>query len=84
MMLKRNSKNHVKKVMEPMAGNKKSSFKIFNSFEEQEVYENKYAANLTPIECLQHMRMLINRAYSIPDHTKIEFPKQRTIRFFTR
>lgn len=46
-------------------GDGKNRIVIFKSFEEQEEYNAKVAAALTPLECLQHMRKLINVGYRL-------------------
>ncbi len=53
----------------------KRELQFFSSFEEEAEFEREQARNLTPIERLQKMRMLINLAYSLPDG-KMPLPPQ--------
>lgn len=43
----------------------KNRIVFFKSFEEEAEYNAKVAAALTPLECLQHMRKLINVGYRL-------------------
>ncbi len=57
------NKEDKNQVNEPSAVYKNSRIVFFNSFEEQEEYNLKYSASLSPLECLQQMRKLIHFAY---------------------
>lgn len=46
-------------------GGGKNRIVFFKSFEEEAEYNAKVAAALTPLECLQHMRKLINVGYRL-------------------
>jgi len=50
----------------------KRRLRFFNSVETMEEFSRKKSADLSPIERLQHMRLLINMAYGItgfdPEH----------------
>ena len=54
---------------------------FFNSFEEQEEYTAKVAAALTPLECMQHMRKLINLSYRMDGIDFNNPPTQHSITF---
>lgn len=53
----------------------KRELQFFTSFEEEAEFEREEARNLTPIQRLQKMRLLINLAYSLPDG-KMPLPPQ--------
>lgn len=55
------------------------NIKFFTSFEEAADAERVEAAKLTGIECLQHMRQLINLSYSLSNGKMPEPPKHHTI-----
>lgn len=59
----------------------KNRIVIFNSFEEQEEYNTKFAASLTPLECLQHMRKLINVGYRLNGIDMDNPPTKHSITF---
>lgn len=67
-----NKKNKSKAEEPALLYKGKGSFMFFKSVEEQEEFSRKKSAALSPIECLQHMRLLINMAYGItgfdPEH----------------
>jgi hypothetical protein len=53
---------------------------IFNSFKEQEDYELKQMAMLSPIEILQQLRKFINIAYGMHGYDPDKLPKKHTIK----
>lgn len=62
-------------------GEGKNRIVIFKSFEEQEEYNAKVAAALTPLECLQHMRKLINVGYKLNGFDMDSPPTKHSITF---
>ena len=66
------------KANEPLVPYTKT-FKIFNSFEEQELHELKEMASLTSHEILLHMRKVINLAYGMHGYDAKNLPKHHTI-----
>ena len=69
-----------KKVSEPKSSYQKSTLRVFNSFEEQNLYELKEMASLTPLELLQRMRAYINLAYGMRGYNPENLPKKHFIR----
>jgi hypothetical protein len=61
------NKKDKKEVNDPGVsyGTGKDRIVFFKSFEEEEEYNAKVAAALTPLECLEHMRKLINVGYRL-------------------
>ena len=49
----------------------KHTIKIYNSFEEQAKDEAKYAASLSPLECVKQAVALIKKMYPKTDTLKI-------------
>lgn len=74
------NKKDENEVNDPMAqyGNR---IVIFNSFEEQEEYNAKVAAALTPLECLEHMRKLIIVGYRLNGIDMNKPPNTHSIKF---
>lgn len=62
-------------------GEGKNRIVIFKSFEEQEEYSAKVAAALTPLECLEHMRKLINVGYRLNGIDMDKPPTKHSIKF---
>ncbi|HWY10536.1 MAG TPA: hypothetical protein VN026_04370 [Bacteroidia bacterium] len=62
-------------------GEGKNRIVIFKSFEEQEEYNSKVAAALTPLECLEQMRKLINVGYRLNGIDMDKPPSQHSIKF---
>ena len=55
------------------------TLKVFNSFEEQQIYELNEMALLSSVEILTHLRKLINLAYGMHGYNPNKLPKQHTI-----
>ena len=66
-------------VIDPLSIYKNSRIKFFNSFEEQEEYELREMAKLSPVEILQQMRQLINIAYGMHGYDPKKLPKKRNL-----
>jgi hypothetical protein len=66
---------------DPMAVYGNSRIVIFNSLEEQEEYNAKVAAALSPLECLEHMRKLINVGYRLNGIDMDKPPTKHSITF---
>ncbi len=54
--------------------------KIFKSFEEQNDFERREMAKLSPIEVMTQMRQLINKAYGMKGYGPAIVPKERSIK----
>ena len=59
-------------------------FRIFNSFQDQELYELKLMASLDPKKILEQMRMFINTAYGMHGYDPNDLPKKHTIKIIKR
>ena len=82
--MKDKGKKDSQKVNEsPSPVYKNREMHIFNSFAEQEAYELKQMAALTPIEILQQMRQFITIAYSIQGYDPDHLPLKHSIRIIT-
>ncbi len=55
------------------------NIKIFHSFEEQEEFDRKEMAMLTPIQRLQHLRTFINIAYGMHGYNPNNLPTKHSI-----
>lgn len=55
-------------------------FRIFNSFEEQELYELKLMASFKPQQILEQMRKLINTAYGMHGYDPTKLPQKHNIK----
>ena len=73
-------KKDTNKVNEPAAAYHKKQIQIFNSFEEQEAYELKKMAGLSPIEILQQLRQFINIAYGMHGYDPNNLPTKHSIK----
>lgn len=62
-------------------GEGKNRIVFFKSFEEQEEYNAKVAAAFTPLECLEHMRKLINVGYRLNGIDMENPPSTHSIKF---
>jgi hypothetical protein len=58
---------------------KKDRIVIFNSLEEQEEYNARVAASLSPVECLEHMRKLIDVGFKLQGIDVTDPPKKHSI-----
>ncbi len=61
-----------------------NSFRIFNSFEEQEEYELKLMASYSPKQILEQMRMFRNTAYGMHGYDPNNLPKEHFIKIIKR
>lgn len=57
-----------------------TGFNIFNSFEEQELYELKLMATFNSTQILQQLRRLINTAYGMHGYDPEKLPKKHSIK----
>lgn len=62
-------------------GESRNRIVFFKSFEEEAEYNAKVAAALTPLECLIHMRKLINMGYRLNGIDMDKPPTKHTIKF---
>lgn len=73
------SKKHKNEMNEPAVEYGREIY-FFNSFKEQEDYELKQMALLSPIEILQQLRQFINVAYGMHGYDAKKLPKKHTIK----
>ncbi len=66
-------------VQKPSAVYVSNNFKIFTSFEDQELSILQEMSALKPIEILNHLRQLINLAYGMHGYKPNHLPKQHTL-----
>ncbi len=57
--------------------------RIFKSFEEQEEYQLRQMAALSPIQCLEYLRKMINLAYGMHGYDPDKLPTKHKLRFRT-
>ncbi len=67
-------------VNEPVVNYQKGDLVFFNSFEEMNLHDREEMAKLSPLECLQRMRQLINLAYGMHGYDPNKLPKKHNIR----
>jgi hypothetical protein len=78
--MKEKDKNKKDKPENPKVSyENKDRIVIFSSLEEQEEYNARVAASLSPIECLQHMRKLINVGFKLQGIEVTHPPKKHSI-----
>lgn len=78
-MTKRKSKK-INELNEPVAGYRTGKVAVFKSFEEQEEYELKQMAALTPAQLLEQLRKFINIAYGMHGYDPGKLPLKHSIR----
>ena len=76
----RKVKSKKKVVKEPKTVYKKSSFRIFHSFEEQAQYELEKMATRTGIESLRLLRRCINVAFMMHGYNPAKLPKKHKLK----
>jgi hypothetical protein len=75
----RSKKNKKNEVSEPAVEYGKE-LRFFDSFEEMDEYDREQMAALTPIECLEQLRCLINLAYGMHGYDPKKLPKKHSIK----
>jgi len=76
---KKNKKNEVN---EPIVEYGRE-LKFFDSFEEMDEYDREQMAMLTPVECLEQLRRLINLAYGMHGYDPKKLPKKHSIKIIS-
>ncbi len=66
-------------VNEPSVNYQKRDLVFFNSFEEMNQHDREEMAKLSPLECLQQLRQLINLAYGLHGYDPDNLPKKHSI-----
>jgi len=80
MAKSKKKKKETNELKEPVVGYG-HNLVFFNSFEEQEEYELREMALLSPLEILQQMRKFINLAYGMHGYDPKNLPKKHFIKF---
>ncbi len=73
------SKKKKNEVNEPAVGYRRE-LKFFNSFEEMDEYDREQMAMLSPVECLEQLRLLINLAYGMHGYDPEKLPKTHNVK----
>lgn len=76
----KSGKKKANEVNEPATAYGKGKLQFFGSFEEMNEADRKEMASLSPLECLQRLRQLINLAYGMHGYDPNDLPKKHSIK----